>query len=115
MIPSLNDLWESTENLYDRFETHPTSQGSAKLIMEECAEMLAELSQFDKANLAEEFADVIVVGIGALMSKGLTMKDLERAMLKVIIKNDSKNHDTHIIYNGKITRKEKVANHHDSD
>lgn len=103
------NLWISTTNLYDRFDLKPSLKNATNGIVEESAELLEELNQANPENVAEEFADLMVVGISGMLARGLTLKDLERGMLKVINKNDSKNHNTHVVYNHKITKKEKVV------
>lgn len=118
MIPSLSSLWDSTANLYSRFGLKPSVKNAENGILEECLEVLEQLrlDTMELESLSEEVVDTIVVLISAMLARGLTLKDMERAMIKVMNKNNAKNWNTHVIFNEKITKREKViATYENSD
>lgn len=108
MVTTLLQLWNSTESLYRRFALQPNIKNAVNGIVEESAEVIEAISEENAEHLAEEVADTIVVLISACLARGLTYKELEKGILKVTSKNDAKNHRTHIVFNDKISRIEKV-------
>lgn len=101
----LSELWDSTLNLYDRFEISPTVYDVIPLVEEESVEAInAALSGTD-SELAAEIADVIVVALGLALARGLSYDDIHAGVKTVIAKNNAKTHATHKVNEaGKIAR-----------
>jgi hypothetical protein len=118
---TLRELWQSTENLYRRFDLKPSSEATRRKFNEEVLEfqtehILQEVSIVTRACdqelsddeiLTEEAVDVIVTLIGMLMSAGISYADFEQAAFWKRIKNDNKTHETHVVHNGLIERRSK--------
>lgn len=104
----LNELWDSTANLYTRFDVTPTVENTSLVFREEARELLLAQASEPDENVAEECADVLVTALGVLMSRGITLGELDRAIMKVVAKNDAKTHATHHLNtDGKIARRAK--------
>jgi NTP pyrophosphatase (non-canonical NTP hydrolase) len=67
---------------------------SAKL-REECEELIEAIANDYGASIIDEAADVIAVVTGICSAKGYSLRDLEHAMRRNVIKNGNKNPDTH--------------------
>ena len=93
----LRELWASTRDLHNRFGIRPTTPEQYELIREEMREVINASQTNMGEHVAHEAADCIVVLLGLLMAHGLTLHDLEHAMRAVIVKNDSKTHETHAV------------------
>lgn len=108
----LEQLFASTQDLYRRFNFTPSFINARKGLIEEAHEAANELLAGDTHPQAylEELADLIVVGFSGMLTHGFVLEDLDDAIRKVIEKNDAKNHDTHTVYNNKITRRSKIVN-----
>lgn len=112
MTQLLFDLWQATNNLYERFELAPSVTNAINGLIEESAEVIEELKREDNMyrnmELTQEVADTFVVLISGMLAKGLSYSDLEMGIQMVINKNNRKSLDTHIVHNHKITKKEKL-------
>lgn len=110
------DLYRSSRNLIERFEVEEDPD-TAWLKFEEEVKELREVIEvdgveayYDTDALAEEAVDVMVTLINLLGAEGIEIADLSAAMVRVIEKNDAKNHDTHVLFDGLITRRSKLEN-----
>lgn len=112
MTPLLFNLWHSTSHLYHRFDLKPNVTNAINGLIEESAEVIAELKKEDNMyhnlELPMEVADCFVVLISGMLAKGLSYSDLEMGIQMVIDKNNKKTSDTHVVHNYKITKKEKL-------
>ena len=106
MTDLLKSLWISPRHLHRRFGVELTPRSRIDKFNEECLEF-AEAARPSTAPdaVAEELVDVIVTGIGVLMSLGIAPSKLESAILAVIKKNDAKSDQTHRVVNNKIVRR----------
>jgi NTP pyrophosphatase (non-canonical NTP hydrolase) len=103
---ALRDLELATRTFYERFGYHATVDDSLANFNEEVFELIqATLSGSDKAHIAEEAADVMVTTLGVCMAAGISIDALIERIYFVAAKNDAKNHDTHILKDGKIRRR----------
>lgn len=122
------NLWFGTMALHRRFNLiNSPFQIARKKFAEECAEFLEasiihEMSIEDytddfvlRNDLAKELADVIVTAFRVAQRSGLQYKDIEEAVRTKGRENDMKDHLTHMVINGMITRKEKVLEIKDGD
>lgn len=104
----LNKLWMSTVSLYFRFHVTPTVENTSMVFREEARELLLAQAGEPDENVAEECADVLVTALGVLLSRGIALAELERAIMRVVAKNDAKTHETHFVNaDGKIARRVK--------
>ena len=108
---SLRDLAQSTQDFYERFGVMPTGNvdltGWIRNFQEEVNELIeAAHDGTNKDHIAEEAADVFVTAIGVCFATGVDVDKLVQQMYKVIAKNDAKTHDTHVVYDGKIRRRQ---------
>lgn len=113
---ALERLWDSTAALYERFgldtETTPPSK-RRRIFMEEVAELLEESAWDDASHpssrrsyeVCSEAADVVVTVMGLLQAHDVKLEDFAASMERIAAKNDAKTADTHLMANGKITRK----------
>ena len=118
---SLSALLESTRALHERFGVLFRVDVSERLVAEEFRELIRasalvdylSIADVDKRreqeDLAGEAVDLFVVTLGLLQAHGVTDDDLAQAMADVIAKNDAKTSATHVLVNGKITRRELLA------
>lgn len=122
MSDLLQELFESTASLYERFgvsDTHPLNR--QRIFMEEALELIqasAKLSFYDDTgnitpvvvvqNTVDEAADVLVTVCGLLLAHEIDPDALSKSIERVIAKNDAKTGTTHELINGKITRRTKV-------
>lgn len=105
-MTELTNLWDSTRELYARFELPITVESMPGVFLEEVEELLDAQASEPAVNVAEEAADVIVTAMGVCMSRGVTLAQLLSAMRHVTRKNDSKTLQTHAVNAaGKIARK----------
>lgn len=123
-MDAFQNLWVSTHNFLTRFNAHDTSPLlRQRHFFEEVLELIQvsteactltwdlesgvtrEFHELALQELLEEAADVIVTTQNLCMSHGLTLQDLESALVRVAQKNDMKTTETHEWRNGKITRK----------
>lgn len=110
MTVDITDLIRSTLELHERFGVDFDVEGAERLCAEEFRELI-HASAFASMGLGrkpvlEESVDLLVVVLGLLTAHGLTENDLMQAIDTVIVKNDSKTHETHYVdSNGKITRR----------
>jgi NTP pyrophosphatase (non-canonical NTP hydrolase) len=103
---TLRDLTHSTLQFYRRFDVEPEPDSALRNFREEVEEFIeAAQANTDKDHIAEEAADVFVTAIGVCYSCGVDIEKLIEQTYAVIAKNDAKTHDTHIVRNGKITRR----------
>lgn len=113
----LKKLWNSSTDLLKRFNLAPTPQVSFRKFQEECDEFEAaifdkesdefEATIFDPDDTGEpllEAVDVMVTILNMLYALGYTYENLESAVERVIVKNDSKSWKSHHIVNGTIER-----------
>lgn len=108
---SLRDLAQSTQDFYERFGTMPTGDvdltGWIRNFQEEVNELIEAANDgTNKDHIAEEAADVFVTAIGVCFATGVDVEKLVQQMYKVIAKNDAKTHETHVVYDGKIRRRQ---------
>lgn len=106
-------LWNSTADLYQRFDLDAPMPDRVRKFKEEVQEFLDEVRAFDYGNgsgiaLEEEAVDVIVTIIGILQKRGVRPEWLWEEFEKVAQKNDAKTLDTHVIHDGLITRRSKL-------
>lgn len=114
---TLYDIWASSTGLLKRFDLMPSPKKSWGKMNEELWELQEALFKLSgnrknipyKDDTAEELADVIVTVLNVAYSAGLDIADIEKALQRVIDKNGSKNHETHISDGGWIKRREPVA------
>lgn len=119
-MSAFSELWLSTRNFRVRFWANgkPPFEAQMKVLNEEYGEFVHECygaalenecynNDVDKLGMANEAADLIVTVLGACMDiGGLTLEDVEAALLRVAEKNDAKTRETHTINgNGKVVRK----------
>lgn len=106
MTDLLKSLWTSTHQLHRRFGVELTPRARIDKSNEEAIEFVeAARPSTEPDAVAEELADVIVTGIGVLMSLGIGPGKLEKAIEAVIKKNNAKTDQTHRVVNGKIVRR----------
>lgn len=108
-IVDITDLIRSTLELHERFDVDFDVEVAERLCAEEFRELirasvLNDAEGFSGREVAEEFVDLIVVGVGLLQAHG-ALELLQAAISRTIDKNDAKTDDTHILLNGKITRR----------
>ena len=114
---TLKDVWESSTGLLKRFDLIPSAKKSYLKFQEEISEMQEALYKLSgnrknipyKQDAAEEVADVIVTALNVAYTAGLSIEDIEKALSKVIEKNDAKDHTTHTADDGWIKRIQPVA------
>jgi NTP pyrophosphatase (non-canonical NTP hydrolase) len=103
---SLRDLAEATSEFYARFDFVPQVDSTVRNFQEEVAELIEAAGEgTNKDHIAEEAADVFVTAIGVCYASGIDVDKLIEQVYKVIDKNDAKNHDSHVLENGKIRRR----------
>lgn len=106
----LGDLARSTLAFYERFDVQPDVAGAIRNFREEADELVEAASTGeDIDHIAEEAADVFVTAIGVCWSRGVDVEKLIEQVYAVIDKNDAKTHETHVLVNGKITRRSKLG------
>lgn len=106
MSDLLKSLWTSTHQLHRRFGVELTPRSRIDKFNEESIEFTeAARPSTEPDAVAEELADVIVTGIGVLMSLNIGVGKLEKAISAVIAKNNAKTNETHRVVNGKIVRR----------
>lgn len=108
MSDALHHLWESSAEFYERFDCYPPETHALLRVMnEEYFELIEAAFSGDNHALADEAADLVVTIMGTLMSCGVGLAELERAMERIAAKNDAKTHETHYVNsNGKIARRD---------
>lgn len=108
-------LWSSTAAFRQRFNMDETATPLAQMrcVHEELAEFeflfyqihFGDDDELQYQYAAQEAADLLVTVMGALMSMGVTLHDIEDAMLEIAAKNDAKTTETHAMdANGKVSR-----------
>lgn len=111
---SLTDLLRSTRELHERFGVPFTIGIAERLCAEEFRELIHESAIGDyqlefgyscRESIVEEAVDLFVVVLGLLQAHGVSDDMLADAIAAVIAKNDAKTDATHVLINGKITRK----------
>ncbi len=103
----LRDLASSTREFYDRFDYVPQVESAVRNFQEEVAELIeAAQDGTNPDHIAEEAADVFVTAIGVCYASGIDVERLIQQVYTVVDKNDAKNHDTHVLTNGKIRRRQ---------
>jgi phosphoribosyl-ATP pyrophosphohydrolase len=109
-INPLKRLWESTEDLYRRFDLDAPMVDRVIKFNEEAHEFLTEALKTTGENgaLVVEGWDVIVTIIGILQKSGISMDQFFGYEEVVSNKNNAKTHETHVIHNGLITRRSKL-------
>lgn len=108
----LRRLWESTADLYRRWNIYPPMMtAQIPVFIEEAAELVHAARHEDDERVTEEAADVIVTALGLVMACHIEYDALLAAIERVIAKNDSKTDETHAIdpQTGKITRRDKLS------
>jgi NTP pyrophosphatase (non-canonical NTP hydrolase) len=102
----LRDLALSTREFYDRFDYVPQVESAVRNFQEEVAELIEAAGDgTNPDHIAEEAADVFVTAIGVCYASGIDVEKIIQQLYKVVDKNDAKNHDTHVLENGKIRRR----------
>lgn len=110
-MSALQQLWESTEALHERFfpDKPPSFEARYRVFCEEIAEFtlaLTDTGDDEIPDVAGEAADILVTLFGLLQGYGLPYNELMDAIAVVKYKNDCKTLETHEVdKNGKITRK----------
>lgn len=111
---TLNEVYESSADLLNRFGVDPKTDEAWRVFAEEVQEvkeamtaaMLTDTPQTARRHIAEELMDVLVSGINLARSAGVTSQMINDAAHQVMSKNDAKTHDTHKLNgDGKIARK----------
>ena len=127
MANYLAELYQSTVELHERFNTSQTVQQSLELFTEEYTETLNEVPTGNKERLTEEFVDTLVTTIGVFRSivksennlknlnamflvikklhelylvirkNDISNEQLEKSFEKVINKNNAKTLETHTL------------------
>lgn len=113
MTDTLERLWTSTANLYERFDLDAPIEDRQRKFREEVDEFLWEVKVFsyggaDVAALTEEAMDVFVTTIGLLQKYGVRLEEVQERAEFVASKNDAKDHTTHELRDGLIARKQAV-------
>lgn len=101
----MQDLWQSTEDLFARFGLQQTPRAALAKFAEEVGEFRAEVRWGTKADVAEELVDVVVTAFAAAMARELTWDDIEAARQRVIDKNNAKTTETHEVRGGMVARR----------
>lgn len=109
---TLQDIWNSSTDLLKRFGLMPSQKKSYLKMQEEVAELQEALFKLStnrknipfKQDAAEELADVLVTLLNVGYSAGLSIEDIECALQKTIVKNDSKSDKTHTAQDGWIKK-----------
>ena len=120
----LKGLWDSTKELFNRFDLKVDSEKHGRKLSEEFYEFLnaerflefhegllsnvpeAESTMIDlRLDMTQEFVDMVVVGMVLLQRHGVIYNNLESAFEYVIDKNDAKDGYTHEVKDGLIVRK----------
>lgn len=114
-------LWFSTVGLYRRFgilNELPESQRRKLVeeILETCTasikheESINEISDDHqlRSDLSKEIIDSIVVLFGLAILHKIQYREIEDAVRSVAKKNDIKDNETHVVYNGMITKRSKL-------
>lgn len=103
----LRDLIRATLEFYARFDVQPQVPDATRNFEEEVRELI-EAAQvgLDKDHIAEEAADVFVTTIGLCEAAGVDAERLIAQIYRVIAKNDAKTHQTHVVSDGKIRRRQ---------
>lgn len=104
---TLATLWDSTKKFHERFKKFPPDQTAAFMVFREEIREVEQAFNYETDNeLCEEIADVIVTAMGLMMSRGIGYDVLESAIIRTAHKNDSKDHNTHVVdeITGKIRR-----------
>lgn len=110
----LERLWNSTADLYKRFNLDAPIKDRQIKFDEEVKEFKQEIRAIVEHiggsgdALVEEAVDVIVTTIGILQKFGVDIDDLMEKIELVALKNDAKTHETHVIWNGLITKRSKI-------
>lgn len=112
-INPLKRLWNSTADLYKRFNLDAPIKDRLTKFREEVNEFEEEIRAFEYGNgsgdaLVEEAVDVIVTTIGILQKFGIDLDHLSEKIELVALKNDAKTHETHVIWNGLITKRSRI-------
>jgi len=103
----LRDLIRSTLEFYARFGVQMQVGDAVRNFQEEVAELIeAAQAGEDKDHIAEEAADVMVTAIGVCEAAGIDPERLIAQIYAVIAKNNAKTHETHVVANGKIRRRQ---------
>lgn len=114
---TLQDIWNSSTDLLKRFGLMPSPKKAWGKFAEEQYELQEALFKLStnrknipfKQDAAEELADVLVTLLNVGYSAGLSIEDIESALQKTIVKNDSKNDKTHTAQDGWIKKITPVA------
>ena len=105
---SFRDLAQGTLDFYARFDYTPTVENMTMNFQEEARELVEAAREDDLDHTAEEAADVMVTAIGLCFAAGVDVERLMKQIYMVIAKNDAKNHETHVLYEGKIRRRSSI-------
>ena len=114
---TLKDVWESSTGLLKRFDLIPSPKKAYLKFQEEIAELQEALFKLSgnkrnmpfKQDAAEELADCLVTLLNVGYAAGLSIEDIEAALIKTIDKNDMKSHATHTAQDGWIKRITPIA------
>jgi phosphoribosyl-ATP pyrophosphohydrolase len=101
----------STAAFHERFDTASWSSlmDAWDVMDEEFGEVVHEIVHTqDKAAIASEMADLFVTMLGVLSFADISEAEFAAALVRVAAKNDAKTDETHVIYQGKVTRRSKV-------
>jgi len=105
---TLRVLAQATRDFYDRFGYQPTVENMTMNFQEEARELVEAAHEDDLDHTAEEAADVFVTAIGLCFASGVDVDRLMKQVYVVIAKNDAKNHETHVLHEGKIRRRSSI-------
>lgn len=111
-MDSIGMIYWNTLEMYRRFwKGHmPSVDEVSTKLREETEELITELGDGYKAvsakYISDEIADVITVAIGAGISCGLSLDEIDHAIMRSIIKNGNKQPDTHKRVNETIVPKD---------
>lgn len=108
-------LWNSTQNLYDRFDLDAPMSDRVRKFEEEVEEFLTEVRAFEygvgwETALTEEANDVLVTITGILQKRGIKLEYWFMSMNEVSDKNNAKTLETHVVHDGLITSRKKLLN-----
>ena len=109
-MTDLIQLWNSTQDLYERFDLDSPNEDRRRKLIEEVLELITVSVLEDNGHggyrdIINEAADVIVTVLGLLQGHDIEYDDLLTAMGRIAEKNNAKTTETHHIVNGLITRR----------
>lgn len=100
------NLFQSAEELKERFDVIQTVDEALAVMSEEYREFLEVAKDGRPSDAVEEAIDLVVTLFGVLAARGVTYLTIQDAVLGVIAKNNDKTTETHYVNDAnKIQRK----------